>query len=169
MHVKFGETIFREGSAGDLLFMQDSGKIDITAAGKKVRTLRESEMTGEHAAFYADKPYNVTAQCVSKDGCTVQILDGKKIREMCDKNKDLYDSFRDIVLRRDFKKALVKATRREFPETAEELRAAFSTVAARGSPAASSRSGARATDANTPPFAAESAFEPSHIMLSLLE
>ena len=128
LHVKFGETIFREGSAGDLLFMQDSGKINITAAGKKVRTLRESEMTGEHAAFYADKPYNVTAQCVSKDGCTVQILDGKKIREMCDKNKDLYDSFRDIVLRRDFKKALVKATRREFPETAEELRAAFDII-----------------------------------------
>ena len=85
-------------------------------------------MTGEHAAFYADKPYNVTAQCVSEDGCTLQILDGKKIREMCDKNKDLYNSFRDIVLRRDFKKALVKATHRDFPETAEELRAAFDII-----------------------------------------
>ena len=60
--------------------------------------------------------------------CTLQILDGKKIREMCDKNKDLYDSFRDIVLRRDFKKALVKATQRDFPETTEELRVAFDLI-----------------------------------------
>ena len=128
LHVKTGDIIFREGTKGDLLYMQDSGKVDITAGGKKVRTLRNGEMTGEHAAFYADKPYNVTAQCVSKDGCTLQILDGKKIREMCDKNKDLYDSFRDIVLRRDFKKALVKVTQRDFPETNEELRVAFDLI-----------------------------------------
>ena len=55
-------------------------------------------------------------------------------------------------------------------EAGEELRAAFSTVAARVSPRSTQRTHVPiATDANTPPFAAESAFEPSHIMLSLLE
>ena len=52
-----------------------------------------------------------------------------------------------------------------------ELRAAFSTVAARviSAQAEAATHVPIAADANTPPFAAEPAFEPSHIMLSLLE
>jgi CRP-like cAMP-binding protein len=123
-----GQVIFREGSDGDLLYILDGGKVDISVNGRKVRSLRIGEMTGEHAAFYAHKAYNVTAQCVSPEGCTMQILDGNKIRTMCKNNKDLHDSFRDIILRRDFKKALVKVTNRDFPETEEELRAAFDTI-----------------------------------------
>jgi len=123
--VEPGDIIFREGSDGDLLYILDKGEVDITVGGRKVRSLRTGEMTGEHAAFYANKAYNVTAQCVSGDGCTMQLLDGKKIREMCKNNSDLNNSFRDIILRRDFKKALVRATGRNFPENQRTLREAF--------------------------------------------
>ena len=121
------QVIFREQSAGDDLYIMDKGKVDISVAGRKVRSLREGEMTGEHAAFYAHKPYNVTARCRSKE-CTLQVLDGRKIRNLCNKNKELSESFKDIILRRDFKKAVVKATNQDFPQGDQDLRRVFDLI-----------------------------------------
>lgn len=122
-----GQVIFSEQSPGNDLYIMENGKVDITVGGRKVRSLREGEMTGEHAAFYAHKPYNVTARCLSNE-CTLQVLDGRKIRKLCEKNKELNDSFKDIILRRDFKKAVVKATNQDFPEGDYQLRRVFDLI-----------------------------------------
>lgn len=128
-----GTTIFQEGSNGNTLYILEKGNVDITASGRKVRSLRDGEMTGEHAAYYSDRPYNVTAKCIGPGKCTMQLLDGKHIRRMCNRNKDLDASFRDIILRRDFKKSLVHMTGQDFPETEDQLRAAFNAIDSDGS------------------------------------
>ncbi len=124
---KRGQVIFHEQHQGNDLYIMEDGEVDITVGGRKVRSLREGEMTGEHAAFYEHKPYNVTARCKSGE-CTLQVLDGRKIRKLCEKNKELSNNFRDIILRRDFKKAVVKATDQDFPKGDKELRRVFDII-----------------------------------------
>eukprot|EP00977_Amphora_coffeiformis_P023196 scaffold12434_cov177-Amphora_coffeaeformis.AAC.6 len=119
-----GDTIFQRGTHGDELFVLLEGSVEISVDGHKVRSLRQGEMTGEHAAYYGHKPYNVTAQCVS-DTCTLGSLSGKELRNALSKNPVLKESFHDIIMRRDFKKALCAHLRRPFPETEEEMQAAF--------------------------------------------
>lgn len=125
--VERGQVIFREQQHGDNLYIMEHGKVDISVGGRKVRSLRQGEMTGEHAAYYESKPYNVTARCKS-DKCVLQVLDGKVLRKLCAKNKELSDSFKDIILRRDFKKAVVKATNQDFPQGEKQLRHVFNLI-----------------------------------------
>eukprot|EP00934_Nitzschia_sp_Nitz4_P003747 Nitzschia sp. Nitz4//scaffold56_size114212//71500//73974//NITZ4_003957-RA/size114212-snap-gene-0.186-mRNA-1//-1//CDS//3329554727//3737//frame0 len=124
---KRGEYIFKEGSPGDDLYIKESGVVHVTVGGRKVRALNDGEMTGEHAAFYKHKPYNVSSQCMSAE-CTMQILDGHKIRKLCERNEDLNASFKDVILRRDFKKAVVSAIKRDFPQGEKELLEVFNLI-----------------------------------------
>jgi serine/threonine protein kinase len=119
-----GDIIIKRGEAGNSLYVLLEGEIDISVNGHKVRSLRRGEMTGEHAAYYGHKPYNVTAQCMS-DSCSVGVLAGKELRRVMAKNAALRESFHDIILRRDFKKALCAHLERPFPETEEEMKEAF--------------------------------------------
>lgn len=119
-----GDLILKRGEPGDSLYVLLDGEIDISVNGHKVRSLRKGEMTGEHAAYYGHKPYNVTAQCMS-DSCSVGVLAGKELRRAMAKNAALRESFFDIIMRRDFKKALCAHLQRPFPETEAEMKAAF--------------------------------------------
>lgn len=119
---KKDDVIFSAGDKGNVLYILERGDVDIFVNGHKVRSLRPGEMTGEHAAFYFDKPYNVTAVCKS-DKCTMQTI--KDIHKVWTENPSLRESFRHIILYRDFKKALVAAIDKPFPTTDAELRAAF--------------------------------------------
>lgn len=121
-----GDTVFRAGDEGDNLYILEEGEIDIAVQGHKVRSLKEGEMTGEHAAYFR-KPYNVTAQCVSDD-CKVQVLPSKVMHALFHFDRSLHRDFRDLMLRRDFKKALCAAIGNTFPATAEEIRAAFDAI-----------------------------------------
>lgn len=119
-----GDVIFQRGAAGDELYVLLDGSVEISVDGHKVRSLLKGEMTGEHAAYYGHKPYNVTAQCVSET-CTLGSLSGKELRKALNKNPVLKESFHDIIMRRDFKKALCAHLRRPFPETEQEMEDAF--------------------------------------------
>lgn len=119
-----GDILFERGSPGNNLYVLLEGSVDISVEGQKVRSLRKGEMTGEHAAYYGHKPYNVTAQCVS-DTCVMGSLSGKELRKALGKNPVLQESFHDIIMRRDFKKALCAHLQRPFPETEEEMEQAF--------------------------------------------
>jgi hypothetical protein len=68
------------------------GKVDISVDGHKVRSLQTGEVSGEHAAFYGHKPYNVTAQCVS-DKCTMGCLAGKDLRKAFVKKPGMKEAF----------------------------------------------------------------------------
>jgi CRP-like cAMP-binding protein len=122
-----GDTIFEQGSAGDNLYIVEEGNVDIFRDGHKVRSLHKGEMTGEHAAYHKHKPYNVSARCVG-DSCKMGILKSTDMHRLFKKNPSLEASFYDIILRRDFKKAICSATKRPFPETEGDLRAAFEVI-----------------------------------------
>ena len=119
-----GDVIFEQGSKGNNLYIVNEGEVDIFRDGHKVRSLHKGEMTGEHAAYYQHKPYNVTAKCVG-DQCKMGVLKSKDMHRLFKETPSLESSFYDIILRRDFKKAICAATKRAFPETEEDLRAAF--------------------------------------------
>lgn len=121
-----GDVIFREGEKGSNLFLVEKGNVDISVHGHKVRSLQQGEMTGEHAAYF-DKPYNVTAKCVS-DSCKMQALPSKVMHKLFKADPSLRQDFRELMLRRDFKKALCAAIGTTFPTTEEEIRAAFEVV-----------------------------------------
>lgn len=126
-----GKTIFREGENGDFLYLVDKGEVSIYVHGHKVRTLQAGEITGEHAAYYG-KPYNVTAQCASQS-CRLQALPSKVMHDLFRADPSLRRDFRDLLLRRDFKKALCAEIKTTFPTTDEEIRAAFDTIDRDGS------------------------------------
>jgi Ca2+-binding EF-hand superfamily protein len=56
------------------------------------------------------------------------ILKSTDMHRLFKKNPSLEASFYDIILRRDFKKAICSATKRPFPETEDDLRAAFDLI-----------------------------------------
>jgi len=152
---KKGDVIFAQGSKGSNLFLVEEGNVDIFRDGQKVRSLNKGEMTGEHAAYYSHKPYNVvskmgsagmvrrcticpnrshpafffqqTAVCVGNE-CKMGMLTHGDMHKLFKANPSLDESFHDIILRRDFKKAICAATKRPFPETEEDLRAAFDQI-----------------------------------------
>lgn len=129
-----GATIFREGEKGDRLYWLEDGEVDITTHGHKVRSLQKGEITGEHAAYYSNKgkPYNVTAQCVS-DSCKIQTLTSKAMHGLFQADPTLRTDFRDLMLRRDFKKAVCHKIGRPFPTTEDEIKEAFSAIDKDGS------------------------------------
>lgn len=121
------DVIFKAGDEGKYLYLVEDGQIDISVRGHKVRTLKPGEMTGEHAAFLG-KPYNVTARCVGGKGCKVQAMDSKFMHSLFRADPSLGQDFRELVLRRDFKKALCAEIGKPFPTTEEEIRAAFESI-----------------------------------------
>ena len=122
------QVIFEQGSRGSDLFIVKEGDVEIFRDGFRVRTLAVGEMTGEHAAFYDKKPYNVTAICKS-DVCKMGVLKGRHMHALFKTNEGLKDSFREIIVRRDLKKAICAATRRPFPETEQQLLSIFELLA----------------------------------------
>lgn len=126
-HLQRNDTIFCAGQRGNALYLVADGTVDIFVQdGHKVRTLQPGEMTGEHAAYFY-KPYNVTAQCVS-DSCQVQAIPASVLHKLFESNPAFRSNFRDLMVRRDFKKAVCAAIGRTFPTTEEEIRSAFDVI-----------------------------------------
>lgn len=80
-------------------------------------------LTGEHAAYF-NKPYNCTSRCSSSE-CKIVHLPSSAMRKEFKSNPALKEDFRDLMLRRDFKKAVCHATKRQFPTTTQEIHDVF--------------------------------------------
>lgn len=74
-----GETVFREGDAGDSLFIVESGDVEIRKQGKTLAVLGEGKMFGE-MAFYENAPRS--ADAVAKGACSLYVIGNEDFRRV---------------------------------------------------------------------------------------
>lgn len=111
---------FKKDEDGDTLFIVESGKVDLTLNGKTVFSCFPGNFFGEHSVMLGAKR-NCDAQCVSKEGCIAQELPGETFRDLVQSSPTMQQALKELQYRREFKKAVVLRTRKEFPyENPEE-------------------------------------------------
>jgi len=120
-----GAFLYQPGSPGDQIFILEEGDVDVTIAGHTVHTVKQTEMCGEDAVIFG-KARNTAARCVSEK-CLAHILNGNDFLKIVNSiaSSSLKESLRDITHRREFQKAFVYTTKRDFPKTEVGLRKAF--------------------------------------------
>lgn len=74
-----GETIFREGDAGDSVFIVDAGDVEILKHGKTLAVLGAGMMFGE-MAFYEDAPRS--ADAVAKGPVSLYVIGNRDFRRV---------------------------------------------------------------------------------------
>jgi CRP-like cAMP-binding protein len=109
-----GELLYKCRTPGDLVFILDSGKLDVIVKEKQVFSVTAGNICGEHSVM-TGRPRNTTAVCVSDEGCKVFEMQGKDFRNLMEVSEHVKDSFLDLCRRRDFKKAVVFRLRKQFP------------------------------------------------------
>jgi len=126
-----GDCIYEQFEEGDDIFLLEEGVINIDVDGQSVYTVRAGELLGEYSTIFG-RPRNTSARCVS-DQCKVEVMELKYFDKMMKDNPYIRDGLRDVVFRREFKKALVFATKQPFPSNENELKRAFEKIDADGS------------------------------------
>jgi serine/threonine protein kinase len=121
-----GDYVFKRGEEGNEIYILEEGKVDISVDNHTVLSLQPGEMCGEHSLMLG-RPRNVTAKCVSDD-CKLHGLRARDFYELLDSHPKMKAAIRDTCLRREFQKALCVKTKKSFPRTESELRAAFKAV-----------------------------------------
>jgi len=122
MKVKKGDVIFSEGDEAEGLFIMEEGKIEVFVDSKKVFTANPGDLVGEHSLVMA-RPRNTTAICASKN-CFLHEMKPRDFYEIYNSSTHIKTSLREVCYRREFQKALVKKTNKEFPNV-EDLRQVF--------------------------------------------
>lgn len=114
-HVAHGGFFFQDGQTdADSLFVLESGQIDVTVGDNLVFVAYPGNIIGEHSVL-TRLPRNCTATCVSKDGCVGQKLLGEDFRKLAEDSPYVRSTLRDLQLRREFKKAVVRRLKKQFP------------------------------------------------------
>ena len=112
---KRGETIFKEGDEADGLFILEEGKVDVCVEGQRVFATKPGDIFGEHSLVLC-RPRNTTAVCTS-DRCIAHEMKARDFYELYNSHQNIKASLRELCYRREFQKALVKMTKKEFPST----------------------------------------------------
>jgi serine/threonine protein kinase len=105
---------FSNGDEGDSVFIVESGKVDVEIKGKAIFSCFPGNIIGEHSVITGHKR-NCDAKCASKEGCVAQELPGHHFRKLLESSPSIRESLRELQLRREFKKAVVNRTQKEFP------------------------------------------------------
>jgi len=120
--VKNGDALFRCGEEAESLFILENGKVDILVGGKKVFNLSAGDIFGEHSLIMS-RPRNTSAVCRSNN-CLVYEMKERDFYEIYTSSTQVRTSLRELCFRREFQKALVKKTGKEFPSI-RDLREVF--------------------------------------------
>lgn len=98
----------------DSLFILEQGKVDVSVGKHLVFVSYPGNIFGEYSVL-TGLPRNCTATCVAKGGCVAQELPGEDFRKLASASPHIRETVRDIQLRREFKKAVVRRLNKEFP------------------------------------------------------
>ena len=110
---KRGDVIYKEGDDAQGLFILEEGRVDVLVEGKRVFATKPGDIFGEHSLVFC-RPRNTAAVCVS-DSCIVQEMKARDFYEIYNSHQHIKTSLRELCYRREFQKALVKMTNKEFP------------------------------------------------------
>lgn len=124
--LKKGDCVYKQWEEGKDIFLLEDGLVDVDVDGSSVYLVQPGELFGEYAAVF-NRPRNTSARCVSGE-CKVHVMEPKDFERMMNSNPAIADGLREVVFRREFKKALAFATKKAFPSTEEELREAFDAI-----------------------------------------
>jgi serine/threonine protein kinase len=113
-HYQPGEAFFQSGDPGDSMFLLDSGTVNVEADRKQVFSVMPGNVFGENSLM-TGRRRNVSAVCVSPEGCDASELLGDDFRKLIKKSPNVAESLHELRLRREFKKAVVMRLRHEFP------------------------------------------------------
>mmetsp|Transcript_21779 Transcript_21779/g.24453 ORF Transcript_21779/g.24453 Transcript_21779/m.24453 type:complete len:796 (+) Transcript_21779:148-2535(+) len=124
--IEKGDYIYEQGEEGKDIFLVEDGVVDFCVDGHHVYTTQPGELFGEYAAIFG-RPRNTSAKCVSNH-CKIQIMEPNDFESIMKSNPSVREGLSEVVLRREFRKALVFATKKPFPTKEEELKEAFNAI-----------------------------------------
>lgn len=121
-----GDLIYGQREKGDDIFLLEDGVVDACIDGLPVYSVQPGEMFGEYATIFG-RPRNSSAVCTTNE-CKIQIMEPKDFDGIMESNPTVRDGLREVVLRREFRKALVFETKKHFPTNKDELKEAFKVI-----------------------------------------
>jgi serine/threonine protein kinase len=118
-----GEHLFQVGEEGDALYIIEEGAVDVQVDGNVVFHVYEGDVCGEHSLILG-RPRNTNAICVSEEGCVALHMPARDFYSLYDSSTGMRDSLRELCLRREFQKALVRKTAKAF-HSSDDLNEVF--------------------------------------------
>eukprot|EP00980_Cylindrotheca_fusiformis_P012679 scaffold3103_cov136-Cylindrotheca_fusiformis.AAC.17 len=130
LKISKGDLLFKEGDSTKNLYIVIDGEVDLETGNKTALKAREGDVVGEHSLIF-ESPRNSSARCATNE-CDVVEIGPRAFRGFLESSASLKDSLADLCYQREFQKAVVLYTKKDFPETEAELRDAFAKISGGG-------------------------------------
>lgn len=122
LKLKKGDYIFKEGDEAEGLFIIEQGEIDVTVDSKRVFSAKAGDIVGLRSLVMV-RPRNTTTMCAS-DECVIHEMKARDFYELYNSSSRIKAAMTEVCYRREFQKALVTKTQKEFPDM-KDLREVF--------------------------------------------
>jgi len=122
LEFKEGDYLFKVDQEGNELYLLEHGKINVNIEGNFVLSIKEGDLCGE-SSLIMGRARNCDAICVSPT-CKVLGMSSRDFFMVLENASSTKKSLREMCLRRELLKALVKKTHKSFPNFLN-LREAF--------------------------------------------
>mmetsp|Transcript_15849 Transcript_15849/g.23258 ORF Transcript_15849/g.23258 Transcript_15849/m.23258 type:complete len:574 (+) Transcript_15849:525-2246(+) len=123
--VKNGKPLFKEGDIGDKLYFVEEGTLSIDVDGKTACSINAGDLVGlqpgdlneKRALLPPGRLQNATVVCRNSTGkqCKVGEMKAADFYSLLDSTPSMKEPLREMSLRRNLQKALVKHTGKNFP------------------------------------------------------
>ena len=117
------DVIFSVGEEAEAMYLLEKGNVDVMVENKRVFTVKPGDIFGEHSLIMS-RPRNTSAKCMGPGSCQMYKMMARDFYEIYNSSPSVKSSLRELCLRREFQKALVKKTNKEFPSV-KDLRKVF--------------------------------------------
>lgn len=121
-----GDLLFKEGDTTKNLYIVIDGEVDLESGNQIALKVKEGDVVGEHSLI-CESPRNSSARCVTEK-CDIVEVGPRTFRGLLESSSSLKDALSDLCYQREFQKAVVLFTKKDFPTTEKELREAFTTI-----------------------------------------